>query len=74
LENHNGYNGQQCRIRGRCFYVCRTKQGRKTRTLWVISLYYKMHNATAEVSHTRSSWPSSTAIRCRWKVFFLLWK
>jgi len=35
LENYIGTDDWQCRyIRGRCSYVCRTKQGRQTRVLW----------------------------------------
>ena len=54
----------QCRyIRGRCFYVCRTKQGRKTLVLWEISWYRRMYNVIDEMSHKpRSLQPSSTRI------------
>jgi hypothetical protein len=41
LNNYIGTNDEQCRyIIGRCRYVCRTKQGWKTRALWGNSWYY----------------------------------
>jgi hypothetical protein len=51
LANHTGTDEWQCRyIRDKCSYVCRTKQGRKTRALWGISWYHRVYNVTAEVS------------------------
>ena len=55
-ENYNGTDDWQCLyIRGTYSYVCRTKQGKKTRALWGTIWYHRMHNAIAEVSHKPSS-------------------
>jgi hypothetical protein len=62
-ENYWNRDCQCCYIRGRCFYVCRTKQGRKTFVLWEISWYRRMYNVIDEMSHKpRSLQPSSTRI------------
>jgi len=51
LENYIGTDYfQLCYIRGRRCYVCRTKQGRKTRALWGISWYIRICNVIAQVS------------------------
>jgi len=52
MENYTGKDDWRCCcIRGTCPYVCRTKQGRKTRVLWGSILYDGMYNVTNEVSH-----------------------
>jgi len=52
LVNYIGIDYRQCRyIRGRCSYVCRTKQGRKTLGLWGISWYQRTYNVLSEVLH-----------------------
>jgi hypothetical protein len=39
FKNYTGKDDWQCRyMSGRCSYVCRIRQGRKTRTLWAIYL------------------------------------
>jgi hypothetical protein len=52
LRNCVGSNDWQCLyVRGRCSCECRTKQGRKTRSLWAASWYHWMWNAIDEMSH-----------------------
>ena len=52
LENYIRTDEWQCRyIRGRCWYECRTKQGRKTRALWG----NRMYKFIAVVSHEPKS-------------------
>jgi len=42
-------------MRGRCPYVCRIKQARKTRALWGISWYDFMNKVIAEMSYKARS-------------------
>jgi hypothetical protein len=52
LEIYIGTDDWQCRyIQGRVLYACRYKQGRKARALWTVSLYHKVYDAIAEVTH-----------------------
>jgi hypothetical protein len=37
-------------FRGTCSYVCRTKQGRKPRSLWGISWHHRIYNVITEMS------------------------
>jgi hypothetical protein len=50
LENYVGTDDWHYN-RGRCSWICRTKQGRRTHALW----YHKMRNVIDEVSHKPSS-------------------
>ena len=50
FANYIGINDWQHRyIRSRYYYVCRIKQGRKTRVLWGNTRYHRMCNVIAEI-------------------------
>jgi len=52
LEIYVGTDDRQCRyIWGRFSFVCRTKQGRETRAVWVISWYHRKFDAIDAVSY-----------------------